>query len=72
MKATLRGLVGVGIALVLPAVISAKGETTKITVAGATLASPIEMTDANIVRQFQVWTGPGTRACSGGNCVLRV
>jgi hypothetical protein len=69
MKATFRGVVGIGIALALSTVMSAKGDTIKITVAGATLANPIEMTDATIVRQFQVWTGPGTQACSGGHCV---
>jgi hypothetical protein len=71
MKAAFRGLVAIGIALALSTIISAKGETTKITVAGATLSNPIEITDINIVRQFQVWTGPGTTVCVGGrgNCI---
>jgi hypothetical protein len=71
MKAAFRGLVGIGIALALSTVISAKGETSKITVAGATLASPIEIADTNVVREFQVWAGPGTTVCIGGrgNCV---
>ena len=71
MKAMLRGLLAIGVALGLSTVISAKGETTKITISGANLTNPIEITDANIVRQFQVWTGPGTRVCRGGrgNCV---
>src|SRR5258705_12578827 len=71
MKTAFRGLVGIGIALALSTVISAKGETTKITIAGTTLAKPIETTDTNVVRQFQAWTGPGTSVCVGGrgNCV---
>ena len=71
MKAAFRGLVAIGIALALSTIISAKGETTKITVAGATLSNPIEITDINIVRQFQVWTGAGTTVCVGGrgNCI---
>jgi hypothetical protein len=71
MKASLRGLVGIGVVLGLSTVTSAKGETTKITISGATLANPIEITDANVVKGFQVWTGPGTKVCVGGsgNCV---
>jgi hypothetical protein len=70
MKATFRGLVGIGVALVLVAVASAKGDTTKITISGTRLANPIEITDPNIVKEFRVWTGPGTNGCLGGsNCV---
>jgi hypothetical protein len=71
MKATFRGLIGISVALVLSAVASAKGDTTKITISGAHLANPIEITDLNIVKEFQVWTGPGTTGCIGGrsNCI---
>jgi hypothetical protein len=71
MKAAFRGLVVLGMALALSTAISAKGETNRITVAGGTLARPIEIIDSSIVRQFQVWTGPGTTVCIGGrgNCV---
>jgi hypothetical protein len=69
MKPAFRGLVGIAIMLALPTVVSAKGETTRITIAGGTLANPIEITDANVVRAFQIWTGPGTNSCFGGNCV---
>ena len=71
MIATFRGLVRIGIVLGLSTVISAKGETTKITISGANLANPVEITDANIIKQFQVWSGPGTSVCIGGrgNCV---
>jgi hypothetical protein len=71
MKATFQCLVTAGVAVVLSNVISAKGATSKITITGATLANPIEITEANIVSKFQVWTGPGTTVCRGGrgNCV---
>jgi hypothetical protein len=71
MKAAFRSLVIVGVAVALSNVISAKGATCRITITGGTLASPVEITDANIVSRFQVWTGPGTRVCRGGrgNCV---
>ena len=38
----------------------AKGPTLKITIEGSDLARPIEITDAAILQQFNVWTGPGT------------
>ena len=71
MQTTIRVLLAIGIALGLSTVTSAKGETTKITISGESLAHPIEITDAEIVKQFQVWSGPGTSVCMGGrgNCV---
>jgi hypothetical protein len=71
MKTAFRGLGVLGMALALSTAISAKGETNRITVAGGTLARPIDIIDSSIVRQFQVWTGPGTAVCIGGrgNCV---
>ncbi len=71
MQTTIRVLFAIGIALGLSIVISAKGETTKITISGASLAHPIEITDAGILKQCQVWSGPGTSVCMGGrgNCV---
>jgi hypothetical protein len=71
MNRTLRRLAGIGIVLGLSAVVSAKGDTTRITIAGANLASAVEITDLDIARRFQVWSGPGTMVCIGGraNCV---
>ena len=43
----------------IPAPLSAKGATVKITITGAGLAAPIEITDRK-VRDFSVWAGPGT------------
>ncbi len=71
MKAALRSLARIGVLLWLSAVLSSKGSTSKIVISGAPLAAPIDISDANIVKQFQVWTGPGTTVCVGGraNCV---
>jgi hypothetical protein len=70
MKAALRAPLALSIAIVLSAVMSAKGDTTKITITGDALAKPVDITDGNLVRDFQVWTGPGTNVCLGGrsNC----
>ena len=71
MRATFRGFVSIGLALAVSTALSAKGLTSKITIAGHNLPSPVEITDANIVKQFQVWSGPGTTVCVGGrgNCI---
>jgi hypothetical protein len=44
----------------IPASLSAKGRTVRITIKGADLKSPIEITDSTILANFNVWTGPGT------------
>ena len=38
----------------------AKGTTTKIIITGAELQSPIEITDPDVLKDFNVWSGPGT------------
>src|SRR5438128_5676674 len=45
--------------------LSAKGETIKITIAGGGLAEPIVITDAAVLKQFNVWSGPGTGGSIG-------
>ena len=40
----------------------AKGTTSKITIAGAGLQSPVEINDRKVVETFNVWSGPGTRS----------
>lgn len=40
----------------------AKGATTKITITGAGLQSPIEISDPDVLKNFSVWSGPGTFA----------
>ncbi|MEX2961593.1 hypothetical protein [Microbulbifer sp. TYP-18] len=45
--------------LFIPAIGWSKGETAKIEIEGENLAAPIEITDSNIVKQFNIWNGPG-------------
>ena len=49
----------VAIALALPASLTAKGRTVKITISTVDQAAPIEINDP-AVGQFHVWDGPGT------------
>jgi hypothetical protein len=52
--------------LVNPAQIFAKGDTVKITIKGADLKTPIEITNPKILAEFPVWTGPGTGSSDPG------
>ena len=45
---------------VVPASLSAKGRTVKITIKGTDLTTPLEITDLK-GEEFGVWTGPGVR-----------
>lgn len=45
-----------------PPVVFAKGTTTKILITSAELRSPIELSDPEILENFNVWSGPGTFA----------
>jgi hypothetical protein len=56
--------------LVIPAEVFAKAETSKITIKGADLRVPIEITDPKTLANFSVWTGPGT-SCTGAGCPER-
>ena len=44
------------------ALVFAKGTTTKITITGAGLPSPVEISDPAVLKNFNVWSGPGTRS----------
>jgi len=44
-----------------PLLVLAKGPTLKITVKGANLPSPVEITDERILEKFAVWGGAGVR-----------
>jgi hypothetical protein len=44
------------------ALVFAKGATTKITIVGAGLARPVEISDPEVLKNFNVWSGPGTFA----------
>lgn len=44
------------------ALVFAKGATIKITITGAGLQSPVEISDPEVLKNFNVWSGPGTFA----------
>lgn len=44
------------------AIVFAKGETTRITITGAGLQGPVEISDPRVLKNFNVWSGPGTFA----------
>ena len=41
------------------ALVFAKGATIKITITGAGLQSPVEISDPEVLKKFNVWSGPG-------------
>jgi hypothetical protein len=49
-----------------PAQLFAKGVTVKITIQGADLKTPIEITDQNVLANIQVWSGLGTSSSEPG------
>ena len=53
-----------------PAPIVAKGKTVKITIKGADLKTPIEISDPEILANFQVWTGPGTSGADRQSLII--
>src|SRR5260221_5689223 len=48
----------------------AKGRTVKITIKGADLKTPIEISDPKILANFQVWTGPGTSTADRQSLII--
>ena len=60
MRRVLLALAALVALLVIPAHLSAKGNTIRITIKGGNLAVPIEITDPAVAARFHVWTGPGT------------
>lgn len=44
------------------ALVLAKGATTRIIITGAGLQSPAEISDPEVLKRFNVWSGPGTFA----------
>lgn len=60
MKDLLTALTAVTVFLFAPSVLSAKGDTVRITISGGDLASPVEINDPAVASRFEVWTGPGS------------
>jgi hypothetical protein len=52
--------------LLLPARLFAKGDTVKITIQGADLKTPIQITDRKVLANVQVWSGLGTSSSEPG------
>jgi hypothetical protein len=52
--------------LLLASTLVAKAPLSKIKIEGADLAVPIEITDANVLADFNVWSGPGTGWAANG------
>jgi hypothetical protein len=62
MKRGIAAVFGVLIIFSATILVFAKGSTTKITITSAELQRPIEITDPEILKNFNVWSGPGTFA----------
>ena len=60
MRKTIAVLLRVLLILSVAAQAQAKEDTVKITISGASLKTPIEISDPKILENFSVWTGPGT------------
>ena len=52
--------------LVSPARLFAKGETVKMTIQGADLETPIQITDRKVLANIQGWSGLGTSSAEAG------
>jgi hypothetical protein len=60
MRRAISASFGVLIVFSATLLVLAKGTTTKITITGADLQSPIEISDPEVLKDFNVWSGPGT------------
>jgi hypothetical protein len=54
------GVLAAFLSLAIPVRVFAKADISKITIRGAHLKAPIEITDPKTLANFDVWTGPGT------------
>jgi hypothetical protein len=61
MKTSVAGVLTLLAILIAPMTTSAKGETVRIVITGASLAAPLEITAPDVVDKFSIWTGPGVR-----------
>ena len=63
-------VVGLLLLIAIPVSLLAKGKTVRITINGADLKSPIEVTDPKILVNFNVWAGPGTSSNDGKGLIV--
>ena len=60
MKRMISAAVCLLVVFSVTAVVFAKGATTRITITGGGLQSPVEISDPQVLQNFNVWSGPGT------------
>jgi hypothetical protein len=60
MKRIVAPVLSLLIVLGSTALLSAKGLTTKVRIIGGNLTAPVEISDPEILKNFNVWAGPGT------------
>jgi len=70
MRMALAVLLNSLLILSVPTPLLAKGKTVKITIKGADLKRPIEISDPKILENFQVWTGPGTSTAERPSLII--
>ncbi len=70
MRTTLAVLLNSLLILSVPTPLLAKAKTVKITIKGADLKAPIEISDPKILENFQVWAGPGTSTADRQSLII--
>jgi hypothetical protein len=70
MRMALAVLLNSLLILSAPTPLVAKGKIVKITIKGADLKTPIEISDPKTVANFQVWTGPGTSTADSQSLII--
>ena len=60
MKRTIAGAFSLLIIVSATILVFAKGTTTRVMIASAELQTPIEINDPEVLKNFNVWSGPGT------------
>lgn len=70
MRIALAVLLNFLLILSIPTPLWAKGKTVKITIKGADLKTPIEISDPKILANFQVWAGPGTSTADRQSLII--
>jgi hypothetical protein len=70
MRMALAVLLNSLLILSVPTPLLAKGKTVKVTIKGAVLKTPIEISDPKILADFQVWTGLGTSTADRQSLII--
>ena len=70
MRMALAVLLNSLLILSVPTPLMAKGKTVKITIKGTDLKIPIQISDPEILANFQVWTGPGTSTAERQSLII--